>query len=90
MTYTVELQGGPNDGQRIEVDELLGRFEFAEKRDVELDVRGDLLAGKRVSVQDWEHPDEVIHIYSRTEPAKVRGGARVYVYVQHQPLEQDD
>ena len=89
MTFKVELSGGPNDGQQITVDELLGRLEFTEERDTPLDVKGDLLAGKRVSVEDWEDPGSISHWYSRSEPARHRNGARVYRYVKHQPLEQD-
>lgn len=87
MTNMVELQGGPYDGERLQVDDLLGRLEFEEKRETPLDVKGALLGGERVKVQDWENPDLIIHTYSRVEPAKVRGGARVYEYVKDRPLE---
>lgn len=84
MTALVELSGGPNDGQVLEVDELLGRLEFREDRTKPLDVLGSLRAGDRVPVEDWESPGTISHWYSRTEPPVVRAsGARVYVYVDH-------
>lgn len=81
---TIEFVGGPWDGERREVpdEELFGRLEG-----IEVDHRPGpspldrLRAGERVPAAEFDHPGQLVHAYSRSEPPAFIDGARVYRYV---------
>jgi hypothetical protein len=78
----IEFVGGPIDGERRAVPQLLGRLEYLEPLQIPRRPIGERLeAGEQVPAKEILEPQFVVHLYSRSEPARVINLARVYTYV---------
>lgn len=87
--YTVELVGGPYDGERRNVHILYANLTYDRPReDGRPSTTERLLAGERVPAEDFdaERRGRVVEAtYARSEPPRKIKGARVYTYVVPRP-----